>query len=216
MNLDFESYSVMMQSVNKKTLGKCCPRVENIVGADPTPEGYHKGLGFIQWYLPGRVQIVAKPTYQMHPVVQKKLLGRLLEYAVLKAIFEHQNSCKSLMKLPKHPSTWGWVVRAEIAHRMGFRECNKTLSRKIRKSFLWLEEKGYLKHFDVNKVGNNKGATRFLIAFWILKVVVEAAAGVLLGLKPKDLRDTSRTFAITPKDWKPDPGMAQWSRLVTA
>ncbi len=157
---------------------------------------------------------MSKPNYQMHPVVQKKLLGRLLEYAVLKAIFAHQNDCKSLVKLPKHPSTWGWVVRAEIARRMGFITLTKTLSRKIRKAFIWLEEKGYLKHFDVNKVGNLCGATRFLIAFWILVERALPDPGVLLGHRQS--KATSRTFAITPKNWVPDPRMAKWSSLVTA
>lgn len=112
--------------------------------------------------------------YQLRPMVARKLDNRLFDLSVLKAIFAHETEHKSLIKLPEHPSTWGWASREEIAKRMGYSTMSKTLSRKIRDSFLWLEEQGYLKHFDVNAVGNKRGATRFLIVFWVFRFVAQA------------------------------------------
>lgn len=152
-----------------------------------------------------RESILSKPKYNMLPVVHVKLLSRPFEHQVLKAIFNAENDNRSLLKLRKHPTTWGWASRWEIAHRMGFsvgtradkHPISKSLSRKIRRAFLWLSEKGYLKYHDVNKPGMNpknlEGATRFLLAFWMLKVVADAIAGTLLGLKATALMDTSRT-----------------------
>lgn len=131
--------------------------------------------------------------YEMRPMVGFKLLNRQFDKAVLRAIFEHESECKSLVKLPKHPSTWGWASRSELAKRMGFTNMDKTLSRKIRKSFLWLEEQGYLKHHDINQPGKKNGATRFLIVFWVFRVMATAIKDFS---RTKEVKAFSRTEPI--------------------
>lgn len=143
----------------------------------------------------------------MRPVVHVKLLSRPFEYQVLRAIFSHENQCKSLLKLPDHPTTWGWASRQEIASRMGHNIVSKSLSRKIRKAFLWLEEHGYLRHTDVNEPGKKLGATRFLLAFWMLKLI-ETARGV--SSRTSEVKVSSRTPRLAPDGWKPP----SWSPLA--
>ena len=113
-------------------------------------------------------------SYEFRPMVSFKLMNRQFELSVLRAIFDHESNCKSLMGLPGHPSTWGWAARSTLARRMGHGPMSKSVSRKIRRAFLWLEDRGYLKHVDVNQVGDKHGATRFLVAFWVFRVVAQA------------------------------------------
>lgn len=154
-----------------------------------------------------------KRQYEIHPMIRVKLINRHFELLVLRAIFAQENECRSLFKLPEHPTTWGWVSRTEIASRMGFPTLTKTLSRKIRKAFVWLTICGYLKYWDVNQPGNCNGATRFLLAFFIMRLVTLTHAGVLLG-HPKS-KAVSRTVAVAPPGWKPPGWMAGRLALAT-
>lgn len=140
-------------------------------------------------------------SFEFRPMVRFKLANRDFDRRVLKAIFDQENENHSLLKLPGRPSTWGWASRWDIAHRMGFNvgtkkepRLSKSISRKIRKAFLWLEDKGYLKHADVNKSGMDKnhltGATRFLLAFWLFRIVTAVGRVVSKTLNKKA---TSRT-----------------------
>lgn len=91
---------------------------------------------------------------------------------------------------------------------MGHNIVSKSLSRKIRAAFLWLEEHGYLRHADVNEPGKKLGATRFLLAFWMLKLI-ETARGVSSRTESES-KAFSRTPRLAPVGWKPP----SWSPLA--
>lgn len=132
--------------------------------------------------------------HEFRPMVIYKLNNRSFELSVLRAIFEHESECESLVKMPAHPSSWGWASRSEIAKRIGHKHISKSLSRKIRKAFLWLEDHDYLKHADINEPGMNPddahGATRFLIAYWVFK-----ALDLTRRVVSKAFQETSRTLS---------------------
>lgn len=129
--------------------------------------------------------------FEFRPMMLYKLNNRLFDWKVLKAIFDHEQECGSILAFAEHPTSWGWATRNEIAKRMGYGRCSKVLSVKIRDSFLWLEEHGLLKHADVNVPGKKYGATRFLIAFLVFRAVSQIRAVV-----SKESKDTSRNDAL--------------------
>lgn len=181
-----ESGILVMDRLSRKYEGKRRP--VGLVGGYTLPRAcFYPPLAFPT----GRRSFFGGSMYEIRPMVGFKLLNRQFEKSVLQAIFQHESECKSLVKLPKHPSTWGWASRVEIAKRMGYKSCNKTLSRKIRAAFLWLEEQGYLKYYDINEPGRENGATRFLIVFWVFRIL-DTTIQVFSRTQSKE---TSRTIA---------------------
>lgn len=156
---------------------------------------------------------MSKQTYELCPVMQVKLGNRPFEYQVLKAIFEGLAEFGKLKAFPEHPSNWGFVPRVTIARALGFPRLTKSLSRRIRRAFLWLEKLGYLGHHDVNVPGKKWGATRFILALFVYRVVQKAVA-VLGPVFSKDSKASSRTPRLAPAGWRPPEWMSKRSALA--
>lgn len=153
--------------------------------------------------------------FELRPMVRFKLTNRIFEFEVLRAILEIENDHGSVLGLPGHPTTWGWGPREDLARIMKFPELTKSLSRKIRRAFLWLESIRILRHQDVNEPGQKNGATRFLLAFWVFRIVSDLAAP-MARVFSKAVLEVSRTVATwkPPDGWKIPAGLVKSSPLV--
>lgn len=148
--------------------------------------------------------------HELSPMIRVRLANRLFEYKILKAIFQGLAEFGKLKAFPEHPTNWGFVNRAKIARLAGYPRMTKKLSRNIRKAFLWLEDHGFLAHFDVNKPGAKYGATRFILALFVFRLVCRIDP-VLRTVFSKESKDTSRTVALAPAGWTPPA----WLRSVS-